>query len=68
MLRMLESAQSEPSWICIPGVVLESRILNTAEGYLPTIRYEYNFEETGMKIVCSSLWSLHLARVVRRSV
>jgi Protein of unknown function (DUF3592) len=44
MLRMLKSAQSEPGWIRSPGVVLESRILNTAEGYLPTIRYEYNFE------------------------
>ena len=44
MLRTLESARSEPGWIRIPGVVLESRILNTSEGYLPKIRYEYNFE------------------------
>jgi hypothetical protein len=44
MLRTLKSARSEPGWIGIPGVVLESRTLNTAEGYLPTIRYEYNFE------------------------
>ena len=44
MLRTLKSARSEPGWIGIPGEVLESRILNTAEGYLPAIRYEYNFE------------------------
>jgi len=52
VLRMLKSAQSEPGWIRSPGVVLESRILSTAEGYLPTIRYEFNFEgdtyENGM--------------------
>lgn len=44
MLRTLKSAQSESSWSRVPGVVLESRILNTSEGYLPTIRYEYMFE------------------------
>ena len=41
MLRMLKSAQSESSWSRIPGVVLEARILNTSEGYIPKIRYEY---------------------------
>lgn len=44
MLRMLKSARSEPGWIGIPGEVLDSRILSTAEGYLPAIRYGYNFE------------------------
>jgi hypothetical protein len=44
MLRTLKSAQSESNWRQTPGVVLESRILNTSEGYLPSIRYEYYFE------------------------
>ncbi len=44
MWRTLKSARSESSWGHIPGVVLESRIVNTSEGYLPSIRYEYNFE------------------------
>jgi hypothetical protein len=72
MLRMLESARSEPGWIRIPGVVLESRILNTAEGYLPTIRYEYNFEgdrhENSMfkSMVIASSSRSPSERVVRR--
>jgi hypothetical protein len=44
ILHKLRNAQSESSWIRIPGVVLESCIRNSSEGYVPTIRYEYNFE------------------------
>jgi Protein of unknown function (DUF3592) len=72
MLRMLRRARSEPGWIRIPGAVLESRILNTAEGYLPTIRYEYNFEgdrhENSMfkSLVTASSSRSSSERVIRR--
>ena len=72
MLRTLKGARSEPGWIGIPGEILESRVLNTAEGYLPAIRYEYNFEgnrrENSMfkSVVITSNSRIPSERVVNR--